>query len=92
MGVGTASLAGYTLLRNEPVIVEDLHRTTHPIPMLQTITSSAVRVSSCMGRVVGVLGAYSTKQQMFSADDVHFLQAIANVLGAALERRRAEEA
>ena len=44
------------------------------------------------GRPFGVLGAYSTKQQMFSADDVHFLQAIANVLGAALERRRAEEA
>jgi GAF domain-containing protein len=29
---------------------------------------------------------------MFSAADVHFLQAIANVLGAALERRGAEEA
>jgi hypothetical protein len=38
------------------------------------------------------LGAHNTRRQMFSADDVHFLQAIANVLGAALERRGAEEA
>ena len=44
------------------------------------------------GRPFGVLGAYSTRQQLFSGDDVHFLQAIANVLGAALERRRTEEA
>jgi GAF domain-containing protein len=44
------------------------------------------------GRSFGVLGAHSTRRQMFSADGVHFLQAIASVLGTVLERKGAEEA
>jgi PAS domain S-box-containing protein len=96
MGVGTASLPGYTLLHHEPVIVEDLrHETRFSItPLLQDhhVVSGASVIMHGPGRPFGVLGAYSTRQQMFSADDVHFLQAMANVLGAALERRRAEEA
>ena len=96
MGVGTASLAGYTLLRNEPVIVEDLHHETRfripPVLHDHRVVSGASVIMHGPGRPFGVLGAHSTRRQMFSADDVHFLQAIANVLGAALERRRAEEA
>jgi PAS domain S-box-containing protein len=96
MGVGTASLAGYTLLHNEPVIVEDLrHETRFCIPPVlheHHVVSGASVIMHGPGRPFGVLGAHSTRQQLFSADDVHFLQAIANVLGAALERRRAEEA
>ena len=96
MGVGTASLAGYTLLHNEPVIVEDLHHETRfripPVLHDHRVVSGASVIMHGPGRPFGVLGAHSTRQQMFSADDVHFLQAIANVLGAALERRRAEEA
>ena len=38
----------------------------------------------------GVLDAATTHSRSFTQDDVNFLQAIANVLGAALERRRAE--
>jgi GAF domain-containing protein len=96
MGAGTASLAGYTLLHNEPVIVEDLHHETRvripPVLHDHRVVSGASVIMHGPGRPFGVLGAHSTKQQMFSADDVHFLQAIVNVLGAALERRRAEEA
>jgi HAMP domain-containing protein len=71
MGVGTASLAGYTLLHNEPVIVEDLHyETRFASPCCMTIKSSAVRVSSCMGRV-DRSGSWGLQHQatMFSADD-----------------------
>ena len=95
-GVGTASLAGYTLLRNEPVIVEDLHHETRfripPVLHDHGVVSCASVIMHGPGRPFGVLGAHSTRRQSFSADDVHFLQAIANVLGAALERRGAEEA
>ena len=90
-GVGTASLAGYTLLRNEPVIVEHLHHETRfripPVLNDHGVVSCASVIMHGPGRPFGVLGAHSTRRQSFSADDVHFLQAIANVLGAALERR-----
>jgi serine phosphatase RsbU (regulator of sigma subunit) len=39
----------------------------------------------------GVLTAAATRPRDFSADDVHFLQAIANVLAAAMERNRTAE-
>jgi PAS domain S-box-containing protein len=96
MGGGTASLAGYTLLQNAPVIVENLpHETRFCIPPMlrdHRVVSGASVILHGPGRPYGVLGAYSTRQQRFSADDLHFLQAIANVLGAALERRRTDEA
>jgi PAS domain S-box-containing protein len=41
-------------------------------------------------RPFGVLGAHTVKQRRFTPDDAHFLQAMAGVIGAAFERRRAE--
>jgi PAS domain S-box-containing protein len=41
---------------------------------------------------LGMLGAYTTRQRAFTEDDAHFLQAVANVLAGAIERKRAEEA
>ncbi|MFP5380133.1 MAG: PAS domain S-box protein, partial [Vicinamibacteria bacterium] len=38
----------------------------------------------------GILGAYSTEPRHFSRDDVHFLQAVANVIGASTDRVQAE--
>ena len=39
----------------------------------------------------GVLSAHSTRRRPFSADDVHFLQAIASVLATAVARVRGAE-
>jgi PAS domain S-box-containing protein len=39
----------------------------------------------------GLLGVYSTGGRGFADDEVHFVQAVANVLGAAVDRRRAEQ-
>src|SRR5918997_226281 len=39
----------------------------------------------------GVLGASSRTTHAFTADDAHFLQAVANVIGAAAERARTDE-
>ena len=38
----------------------------------------------------GVLGGYTTGQRLFTEDDIHFLQAIANILGMAAERKQGE--
>lgn len=43
------------------------------------------------GKPYGILGAYSRRPHAFSVQGLDFLQSIANVLGAAIERRRTEE-
>ncbi len=42
-------------------------------------------------RPFGVLGIYSNRPRAFSPNDLHFLQALANVLAAAVTRRRDED-
>jgi signal transduction histidine kinase/CheY-like chemotaxis protein len=43
-------------------------------------------------RPFGVLGAHATEHRVFDREESDFLRAVANVLAAAIERRRAEEA
>ncbi|MEN9576156.1 MAG: hypothetical protein RL514_4011 [Verrucomicrobiota bacterium] len=43
-------------------------------------------------RVFGVLGAHAARLREFTVADAHFLQAIANVLATAVERKLAEDA
>jgi PAS domain S-box-containing protein len=42
-------------------------------------------------RPFGVLGAHTRQARSFTADDVNFLESVANILAAAIERRRTEE-
>jgi PAS domain S-box-containing protein len=88
------SQAGYTLLSNRPVIVDDLRTETRfTAPDLLRDHGVVSGVSVIIGEVqrpFGILGAHSAKQRAFTADDAHFLQAIANMLAATLDRRQAE--
>ncbi len=43
-------------------------------------------------RPFGVLGAYTSRQRAFKGSDLHFLQSVAHVLGAAIEHQQADEA
>ena len=95
VGAGTDSQAGYTLLHKEPVIVKDLRTETRFIgpPLLHEhgVVSGMSVIIPGQDQPFGVLGAHTTRRRMFTRDDVHFLQATANVLATALERKRAEE-
>jgi PAS domain S-box-containing protein len=96
VGSETHSQAGYTLLSSQPVIVEDLRKETrfNGPPLLhdhQVISGMSVIIHG-QNRPFGVLGAHTTRKQKFSQDDINFLQAVANVLAIAIERKRAEEA
>lgn len=90
------SLAGYTLRYEGPVIAADL-RADHRFeqsPVLDAagvISAMAVTVGG-IERPFGVIGAHSRTPHRFSEDDASFVQAIANTVGAAVERARAEEA
>jgi PAS domain S-box-containing protein len=87
--------AGYTLLSDEPVVVEDLRSETrfrgHPLLHEHGVVSGMTVIIRPGGRPFGVLGAHTRERRTFTGDDVNFLKAVANVLAAAIERERAEE-
>jgi PAS domain S-box-containing protein len=93
--VGLESQAGYTLASGEPVIVHDLHteRRFRESPLLRAhgVASGVSVIIPGQERPFGVLGVHATQRRPFPADDVHFLQAMANVLAAAVERHETEE-
>ena len=95
VGVGLDSQAGYTLKSNEPVIVEDLRREPRfsGPPLLHehgVVSGMSVIIHGVDGRPYGVLGTHTANRRVFTRDDVHFLQSVANVLGAAVQRRQIE--
>jgi two-component system nitrate/nitrite sensor histidine kinase NarX len=94
--VGLESLAGYTLASGEPAIVADLRTEKHSSGLALLHEHGVVSgVSVIMGgreRPVGALEVYTTWPRCFTADDVHFLRAVANLLATVNVRARAEEA
>ncbi len=91
---------GYTLHAGEPVVVEDLAAETRfagsPLLLehgvasgMSTIIHAESHNRPQNGRF-GVLCVHSTRPQSFSPYDVAFLQALANVLGQAIDRSRTE--
>jgi PAS domain S-box-containing protein len=87
--------AGYTLVSAAPVIAEDLQTETRfkgaPLLLDHGVISGMSVVISGRDRPFGVLAAYATKRRSFNTNDIHFLEAVANVLSDALERKRTEE-
>jgi PAS domain S-box-containing protein len=90
------SLAGYTLLVGEPVIVDDLAAETRfPIPDVvrdHQVMSAATVVIDPRDKAFGTLAALSSGRRSFSEDDINFLQAIANVIATAVEREETDKA
>ncbi|HEX8296090.1 MAG TPA: PAS domain-containing protein [Chthoniobacteraceae bacterium] len=95
IGTGGDSLSGYTLSVREPVIVEDMSEekrfAVSPAIRSCGVVSSVSVIIEAAEAPLGVLAAFSARRRKFEQDDVHFLQSVANVLTAAIERRRAEE-
>jgi PAS domain S-box-containing protein len=88
------SQAGYTLMSDSPVVVEDLRTESRfiPSPLLSSrgVVSGLSVIISGNARPFGVLGAHTTEFRRFTGDDVNFLQAVANILAAAIDRKRTE--
>jgi len=89
-------LAGYALDHEGPVIVDDFATETRfgPTPLQRDlgVVSALVVQIRASGRQFGGIGVHSRRAQHFTGEDAHFLQALANVIGAAAERARHEEA
>jgi len=89
------SPAGLALSSNSPVIIEDLAteaRFRKPQFLLDhEVVSAATVIIHGRSKPYGVLGAYTIKRRKFTNDDIHFIQSVANVLAAAIDRRQLEE-
>lgn len=93
--IGHGSQSGYTLLTGEPTIVNDMSAEKR-FSISSAIINAGIQsglsvlVEGAEG-ALGVLAAFNFKLRTFAQDDVHFLQAVANVLTAAIQRVKAEE-
>ncbi len=96
MAVDGESQSGYTLLVKEPILCDNLQKETRftPSPFLlkRGILSGITVLVHGQTEPYGVLAAYSTELQQFDVEALNFLQAIANVLAAAIDRQKRERA
>ena len=91
---GPDTHTGAILPSDEPVIVEDTlegspYRFSDQVIALGVRSSIGIRIEA-RGEVYGLIGALSLRRRRFSDDESSFLQAIANILGAALSFERSE--
>jgi GAF domain-containing protein len=94
VGTNLRSQAGYALISPGPVVVEDLqteNRFEDP-DLLQEhgVVSGLSTTIHVGGRAYGVLSAHTRERRSFTEDEILFLQEVAEVLSAAIERRRSE--
>jgi two-component system, cell cycle sensor histidine kinase and response regulator CckA len=87
---------GYTLTHNEPAIVASLGAENRfaaaTLLAASEVVSGVTVVIPGPVKAYGVLAAHDQRRREFSQDDVHFLEAIAHVLGTAVERSHTETA
>ena len=87
-------IINFNAVADQPVIIEDLQTSELSNSFLrQHQVKSGLNVPIFTdNRIYGVMSAYTRKKQIFSLDDINFVQAIANVLSAAFERQQTEQA
>ena len=93
---GDHSIAGQALAAGGAIVSNDVDLDdrfeTRPSAGRMPVRSAAAVLIPGGEQPFGVLCMYSQEQRNISDDEVRFIQAIANVLGTAVERRRTERA
>ena len=91
----SSSPSGLAFSGRSPVVVEDLgkdRRFANTGFLSDHGVTSSVSVAIPSGeKSFGVISAYTRRPRLFNRDETNFLQSIANILAAAIERKRAEE-
>ena len=92
---GTRSLSGYAVLTGNAVVSPDIETETR-FAYSDASRAAGVRsgIAACIKageRPLGVFVSFALRRRDFSHDDVSFVQSIANVLTAAIERHEAED-
>ncbi len=90
------SQAGYTLLQNESVVVMDLEQETRfrDLNLFQDhhLVSGMSVVIHGTKSPFGVMAVHTKHERAFTPDELNFLESMANILAAAVERTKAERA
>ncbi|GJL58277.1 MAG: hypothetical protein NPIRA03_11340 [Nitrospirales bacterium] len=89
------SQAGYTLLSDKPVIVNDLSRENRFSGPSLLFDHHVVSGMSCIirdqeGKPHGVLGVHTSSRREFQEKEVEFLQTMADILASAIHRNHIE--
>ncbi|MDF1597954.1 MAG: ATP-binding protein [Acidimicrobiia bacterium] len=88
----SGSQAGYTLLSNAPVVVEDLsaeERFAGPQLLVDHAVVSGISVAiPGRERPYGVVGAHTRFRRRFTSEEANFLRSVAYILGSAVENHR----
>jgi signal transduction histidine kinase len=86
---------GYVLMTNGVVVLDELATETRfrvPARLAEHgVVSGVSTVIGSVERPYGVLGAWTTRRRVFTRNDLHFVQAIAHLLGEAVERWLADD-
>ncbi len=92
---GTASLPGFTIVENMPVVSNELEAedrfAVDELLVRDGIRSALAVPLRARPRPLGVLAAYSREPRRFDEDDVNLLRSAGNVLAAAIARARVED-
>jgi PAS domain S-box-containing protein len=90
------SHAGYTMKLGEPVIVEDLanEKRFRGMPLLHEhgVVSGVSVIMRNADRIFGIMTAHTQQKRTFSASEVAFLDSVASVVAAAIDRKETEQA
>jgi two-component system, LuxR family, sensor kinase FixL len=88
--IGEETAIGRTLQLNQPIVIENVREDRHlRLPKFMRehkVTSSMAVVIQGRDRAFGVLGVDTTEHRAFTGEDIHFLEAIGNVLATAISR------
>jgi PAS domain S-box-containing protein len=87
---GAGTLVGISLEKDEPLVFADVyadHRFRPDQLLIDHDVTSGVHVT-IRGRVrpVGLIGVYTKTRRVFTDDDVHVVQAVANVVASGVQR------
>ncbi len=91
---GLAAHANATSRLGTPLVITNLKEETG-VSVAKTLKQQGILSGVSVpiareDRVLGVVGVYTDGKRSFTSDDIHTLQAVANVLGLAIERKRLE--
>lgn len=90
------SHAGYTIIQNQPVVVEDLTTETRfrGMPFLHEhgIVSGVSAVLRGSEHPFGIITAHSRERRGYSVEEIEFLESVAAIVAAVVERRETQQA
>ncbi len=92
---GKTSQSGFAVVSGKPVIVSDMEAETRfgiSESVRKTGCKSSASVLIAFGeRALGAVSVFSRSARHFTQDDTHFMQSVANVVAAAMERQRSAD-